>query len=315
MARIKLGGWEDERALPKVGRKWGRLLFYKSRYGWVVRTVSDQVSPAQRRVISGWSEWLRWMNILWKYLAPDIKLEFLRLEKISGVPARDLFSSSMNGLLWYFELDGGRRIYSMAHRERISRSLDVFSQVPGSMLVRGAEVWEELLPGPEGYVLSIVDGRPAWVAGGGGGGGVYFFPASVLDGHWGWRGLGIEGVTVLKMSDGDQHYVRCAVPVSPSASRINVQFLVGAGLNPVGAMVFRVSAYQRTDSSFQLAGASESVVDFSGSGYPARLIGVQVDLALDPGVRGLVVEVRRLGNDPRDNAGVDGYLFFVAVWF
>jgi len=44
-------------------------------------------------------------------------------------------------------------MYSMAHRERFSRTLDVFSQEIGSLLVRDSELWTGLLPGPEGSVL------------------------------------------------------------------------------------------------------------------------------------------------------------------
>lgn len=315
MARIKLSGGEDERALPKVGRKWGRLLFYKSRYGWVVRTVSDQVSPAQRRVISGWSEWLRWMNILWKYLAPDIKLEFLRLEKISGVPARDLFSSSMNGLLWYFELEDGRRVYSMAHVERISRSLDVFSQTKGSLLVRGDEVWEAIAPGSEGYVLRMVGGRPVWAPGGDGGGKIYHFPAGILDGGFGWRGRDGFGVTAVCLHDNQRHYVRCAVPGPANTSRISVEFLAVSGLNPVGRVVFWVSVYKRVDASYPMIGRTELVVDFTGSGYPARIISANVDLEPDNHDRLFIVEVTRVGDHPLDDSGREVCLYYVSVWF
>jgi len=167
MARVT---FSDERAFPKIPRKWGRLVFHSSRYGWVVRTAPGRVSPRQRAVLSRWAEWLRWANVIYKYLAPEIKAELMRQERISRIPARDIWMSAMNGLLLYFETDRGR-IYSMAHVERISRSLDVFSQTPGAILYRGAEVWEALGPGPDGAVLIMRDGLPAWgvpeVAGGG----------------------------------------------------------------------------------------------------------------------------------------------------
>jgi hypothetical protein len=151
-------GWESEKAFPKRGRRWGRLMFYKSpKWGWIVK-MTPEVPESAKRAIRGWTEWLKLMNILYKNTAPEVLIELKRQEKISGIPARDLFSSE---------------IYSMAHVERISKSLDVFSRTRGVLLVRGDEVWEGLVPGSVGDVLRIgSDGRPGWgqlaVAGAGG---------------------------------------------------------------------------------------------------------------------------------------------------
>lgn len=313
MAKVRLSGGEDERALPKVGRKWGRLLVYKSYYGWIVRTVSDQVSPAQRRVISGWAGWLRWMNIIWKYLAPDLKLEFLRLEKISGVPARDLFSSSMNGLLWYFELDGGRRIYSMAHRERISRSLDVFSQVPGSMLVRGAEVWEELLPGPEGYVLRISDGVPKWMPGGGGGLSSFFFTCRQLDGSWGWSGIGGEGFFLVTLNQDSYHFVRAPLPNITGNIRVVFSFSAGFFPNVSGDVLMRGIVYGRKRESLEELARADAIFTVELGHYPAYNWQFGVDVSVGSDVLFLVVELARVGQDPRDTCNGNLYLFWLNI--
>jgi hypothetical protein len=166
-------GWESEKAFPKRGRRWGRLMFYKSpKWGWIVKTTPE-VPESAKRAIRGWTEWLKLMNILYKNTSPEVLIELKRQEKISGIPARDLFSSAMNGLLYVIVTEDGREIYSMAHVERISKSLDVFSRTRGALLVRGDEVWEGLASGSVGEVLRIgPDGRPGWgqlaVAGGGG---------------------------------------------------------------------------------------------------------------------------------------------------
>lgn len=47
---------------------------------------------------------------------------------------------------------------------KISEMLDVLGQQEGSILVRRADKWEALPPGPQGYVLAINDqGQPEWM--------------------------------------------------------------------------------------------------------------------------------------------------------
>lgn len=314
MAKVVEGkGWSNERAFPKIGRKWGRLLFYKSRYGIVVRTVSNQISDRQREVISGWAQWLKWMNVIWKYVHPEIKLEFLRLEKISGIPARDLFISSANGLLWYFELEDGRRIYSMAHRERISRSLDVFSQVPGSLLVRGDEVWDAILPGPEGYVLRMSEGRPKWLPGGGAGQSGFFFTCRQLDGEWGWSGRGGEGFYVVRFDRDSYHYVRAPLPNVSGMVRITFSFSAGFFSDVLGDVVMRGTVFGRKKESFNELARSEAIFNVDGGYYPAYNWQFSVDVNIGNDVLFPVIELARVGNDSRDTCNGDLYLLWLNI--
>ena len=156
MAKIN---WESEeghlseRAFTKRARKWGNLSFRKTPWGWVVQTTPKVVHEKSRRVQRLWSDWLFWMNQVFKITHPELLWEYYRQQSISRVQARDIWSSSAFGYLLYFEIDGGKRMYSMAHRERFSRSLDVFTQDVGSLLIRDTEIWAGLPPGPPGSVL------------------------------------------------------------------------------------------------------------------------------------------------------------------
>ena len=145
-------GFISEKAFPKVRFLGKGLVLYRSRYGYVVRSVSGN-TPGRERVLSVWREWLFWMNQIFKVTHPEILMELRRQEKLSGIKDRDIWSSAMNGLLFYLEDETGRRVYSMAHVERISRSLDVFSQEVGAILVRDQDVWRALSPGPDGSIL------------------------------------------------------------------------------------------------------------------------------------------------------------------
>jgi len=46
---------------------------------------------------------------------------------------------------------------------RLRSALDVFGSVPGSILYRGVDRWQVLLPGSDGEVLGLVGSYPAWV--------------------------------------------------------------------------------------------------------------------------------------------------------
>lgn len=314
MAKVVEGkGWSNEKAFPKIGRKWGRLLFYKSRYGIVVRTVSNQISNKQMQVISGWSQWLKWMNVIWKYVHPEVKLEFLRLEKISGIPARDLFISSANGLLWYFELEDGRRIYSMAHRERISRSLDVFSQVRGSLLVRGDEVWEGLLPGPDGYILGMSEGRPKWLPGGGGKVSSFFFPCRLLDGQWGWSGIGAEGIYIVRFDKNSYHYVRAPLQNISGEVRLTFSFSVGFLSNVRGDCLMRGTVFVRKKESFEELGRSEAIFNVDGGYNPGYVWRFSFVVNIGTDVLFPIVELARVGDDVRDTCNGDLYLLWLNV--
>jgi len=156
MAKIE---WESERGHPsefaftKRARKWANLSFRKTPWGWVVQTTPKVVSQKSRQVQELWSNWLFWMNQVFKITHVELLLEYYRQQSISRVQARDIWSSSSFGYLLYFELGDGKRMYSLAHRERFSRTLDVFSQEIGSLLVRDSELWTGLPPGPAGSVL------------------------------------------------------------------------------------------------------------------------------------------------------------------
>jgi hypothetical protein len=69
---------------------------------------------------------------------------------------RDIWTAAVAGRLWYFELEDGKKLFPMAARVSMSQSLDILSQEPGSILVRGNEFWLGLTPGTVGHVLTVL---------------------------------------------------------------------------------------------------------------------------------------------------------------
>lgn len=161
--KLTLKGWEDERRIARRSRLAGKIYIYKDpRRGWIAAKCPT-VTTTSRAVAELYADWLWVMNVLWKYVPAPIKRDFLHYERLSRIAARDWWISSNSGLLFIIETENGRTIYGMGHVIRFSRTLDVFEQTPGSLLVRGQDVWEGLLPGQVGQVLMIgPDGVPDW---------------------------------------------------------------------------------------------------------------------------------------------------------
>lgn len=111
-----------------------------------------------------WQEWFREANLCAKYSPPEDQIAAREATKDTPWNIRDLQIKAMRGRMWSFVTPEGRKIYSMAQYEDASEGLDIISQYPGSMLVRGNEYWEYLVPGPAGYVLTSQgeNMKPVW---------------------------------------------------------------------------------------------------------------------------------------------------------
>lgn len=85
---------------------------------------------------------------------------------------RDVQVMAMYGRAFtWLDSDTGQRVYSMASRQDVSLSLDALGDLPGDVLVRGAESWLVVSPGAPGLVLTSNQPglAPSWQAPSGGG--------------------------------------------------------------------------------------------------------------------------------------------------
>lgn len=84
-------------------------------------------------------------------------------EATKGTPfyPRDVLTMTHYGTLFWFLGDDGRRIYSMSNAQTVSESLDVLSQIEGSILTRSGGLWVPVDPGLKNNVLYYpADGAP-----------------------------------------------------------------------------------------------------------------------------------------------------------
>lgn len=184
MARRRLTAARNigERALTIQGKRptlGGTISLYPSRKGGIVAMLPNRKPPSrwtERQKAVHW--WLRYSAWLYKLADPYIISEYRRQSLGLWLQPRDIYTASLAGRLFYFDL-GTRRLYSRRMRNDMSYTLDILGESPGMILYRGFSDWQALLPGNPGEVLAVgASGLPIWTAPGGGAG---LFPAT-------WRG-------------------------------------------------------------------------------------------------------------------------------
>lgn len=117
-------------------------------------------------------EWFRQAQWVSKYWPAQMQAQCAEAVKGTPLMPRDLMTMIMAGRAWYWVSEQGWKVFSMAAVKDVSDSLDVISQVPGSMLWRGPSLWTRIEPGALGTVLTSTgaDTPPQWGAPPGGGG-------------------------------------------------------------------------------------------------------------------------------------------------
>lgn len=72
----------------------------------------------------------------------------------SGTYPRDLILKAMSGRLFEVLIIDGKEHVAVAIIQDVSWNLDLLSKDPGSILARGPDMWGEVAPGQDGYVLT-----------------------------------------------------------------------------------------------------------------------------------------------------------------
>lgn len=145
-----------------------------SEWRGVQRIYATQVAKKKKlsaRQLEAMKEFRQLSNAA-KAITPADYEAALRMSRGSQYLWRDLVFMALSGRLFHFSTDDGQKWFSMAARTNVSDILEAISQIPGSILVRGANWWDFIPPGNPGDVLSIPDGGglPIWQEGGGTGG-------------------------------------------------------------------------------------------------------------------------------------------------
>lgn len=96
-------------------------------------------------------------------IAPEVRRQVAAAVVGTQWLARDVHTVVMYGTLFCLTQPDGSTIWPMAATQNVSEALDAIGSLPGGIMVRTAERWLWLPPGPVGYVLAMqADGLPAW---------------------------------------------------------------------------------------------------------------------------------------------------------
>lgn len=112
-------------------------------------------------------------NILAKYAPGEDQWIAIEVAKNSPLYPRDLLMSAMAGRLFERLVVDGKVYTSVAVRDDISADLDLIGgELQGTLLVRGPDIWQALIPAVAGQVLTSngLNVLPSYQAGGAGGG-------------------------------------------------------------------------------------------------------------------------------------------------
>lgn len=155
---------QDVEDRVKIGGRRGTLYWRPYRGLVIVQSVPSRISKSTKEALKWGSLWLKIMNVFWNYSPMIVRKSMEKLSQKSKIPARDWFMSFQQGHVFSYIIDDRTEVFSMYTRDKYSRSLDVFGQGTGSILYREEDVWRTLPIGNEGEVLSVLNGRPSWIA-------------------------------------------------------------------------------------------------------------------------------------------------------
>lgn len=98
-----------------------------------------------------------------KQWPPDQQVDYREAVAGTALLPRDLILMTIYGNALAIKMQDGKVLYSMVSRAKVSESLDILSQQPGSILARGETYWAEIPAGDEGQILVMgPDGLPSW---------------------------------------------------------------------------------------------------------------------------------------------------------
>lgn len=95
-------------------------------------------------------------NFLAKFAPPDQQKMAIELGKKGPLYPRDYLTAAMTSGLYIYQLGPNRKVYPVSVRNEISAELDIIAQTPGSMMARGQDYWEPLVPGSLYQVPAVI---------------------------------------------------------------------------------------------------------------------------------------------------------------
>lgn len=101
------------------------------------------------------NEWFRQANLLAKYADGDAQWMAIEITKNGPLYPRDIMMSAMKGRLFEVLIIDGQEFTAVAVRDDVSHDLDLLAGTAlGTLMFRGPELWQSLVPGTLGQVIT-----------------------------------------------------------------------------------------------------------------------------------------------------------------
>lgn len=143
----------------------GKLLITVNRGQLIASSWPKKRGKPTSQVTLDQNEWFRQANYLAKYADGQSQWMAIRLTKGGPLYPRDILMSAMKGRLFERLLVDGEEWTAVAVRDDVSSDLDLLAGSDlGTILVRGPDTWQALLPGSTGNVLTSngLDAQPTY---------------------------------------------------------------------------------------------------------------------------------------------------------
>jgi len=153
MPALKGGG----KTLNRQPSLKGSLVFYISNGQFYASPWPKKRGKPKSAVTRAQNEWFRQAQWATKYWPAQSQLDCAKAVAGTALLPRDLMTMIMAGRCYMLTFKDGRKMYSKQMVSDVSQSLDVIAQEPGSMMFRGPQYWQPVLPGAPGNVPVVQD--------------------------------------------------------------------------------------------------------------------------------------------------------------
>ncbi len=159
--------------IPPSGKEWsisGDLIYQVDRGQLKVQSWPRKRGRPKSPITREQNEWFRQANQLAKYAPSDDQWMSIAVAKGSPWYPRDLLMSAMKGRLFEVLIVDGQEYRAVAVNEDVSSDLDFLAgTIEGTIIVRGPNMWQALVPATAGRVLTAngANSVPSWQPGAG----------------------------------------------------------------------------------------------------------------------------------------------------
>jgi hypothetical protein len=165
----KIEGWPGKGKRPALG---GKIIYQTDRGQLKAQSWPRKRGKPKSPITRAQNEWFRQANLLAKYAPSDDQWMSIAVAKGSPWYPRDLLMSAMKGRLFEVLIIDGQEYRAVATRDDVSSDLDFLAgTVEGTIIVRGPDLWQALIPATAGRVLTAngAASMPSWQPGAGAG--------------------------------------------------------------------------------------------------------------------------------------------------